>query len=295
LSTTGIANETKWKRTALLSEGTLTEQSALQATLTIEITEFRFRFYCESNGNCIWLEDYASDMHLTDTEVHENLKLLFFNHPVLSLTNWKAIHVMIGFGAFTLIPTEVFRKEYASRYLQLTQGHAPLSSRKVLSQHIASWDCYNVFEMPLIWWDFFRDQFALRDLTFSHVTSVLTGNPPLPLESREPLIHLCVQERHFVATIFESGRLIFCNRFHYQHPEEATFFYLSCLNELGLLAQAVKLVFSGEITPFSKFYGELSKFTRDISFARKPGHLKYPAAFDDLADHRYFTLLNANK
>lgn len=294
MSTTGTATPTKWKRTTQVSEGIMTEQSAYHSTLIIEITEFRFRFFCENAGKCIWLEDYASDVYLTDAEVLENLKLLFFNHPVLSLTNWQAIHVMVSFGAFTLIPEEVFRKEYAARYLELTQGHPVLPSAKTIAQHIPRWNCYNVFEMPQIWWDFFRDQFTLRDLSFSHISSILVSTPPVSLDY-QPMVHVCVQEQHFIATIFEGNQLILCNRFKYQNPEEATFFYLSCLNELGYLTQGVKLVFSGEITPFSKFYTELSKFAPEISFVKKPEHLNYPSAFEDLADHRYFALLNANK
>lgn len=296
MNTPGIVNETKWIRTTQLSEGSLTEQSAYQSTLNIEISEFRFRFYCESNSKCIWLEDYSSDVFLTDTEVLESLQLLVFNHPVLSLSGWKAINIMVGSGAFTLIPEVVFRKEYASRYLQLTQGHPALPASKTNVQLLAALNCYNVYEMPQIWWDFFRDRFALRDLTFSHITSVLALNPPADTTTtRSPLVHACIRENHFIASVFEGGRLILCNRFRFQNAEEATFFYLSCLNELDFLSEGVRLVLSGEITPFSKLYSELSKFTRDISFAKKPEHLTYPSAFDDLPDHRYFALLSVNK
>lgn len=294
MNTAKIPNETKWVRTALVSKSPLTQQMAYQSVLNLEIGELRLRFYCEYNQQCLWLEDYTSDVFLSDDEVLENLRLLVFDHPVLSLTGWKAINILVNSDCFTLVPEALFRKEYTPRYLQLTLGHAVLPVRKTLFQHLPRFGCYHVFEMPLAWWEFFRDQFALQQLTFSHLSgALLTGAAGSPGDLA-PRMDIYVQEGYFFATVFEKGKLILCNRYRFQNPEEATFFILSCLNELDYLPEGVRLTLSGETTPFSGLFAELSRFLPHIGFARKPEHLTYPDAFDDLADHRYFALLNAN-
>lgn len=278
--------------------GAITQQVAYQSTLNLEIGELRFRFFCESGGNCIWLEDFASDVFLSDAEVLENLRLLVFDHQVLSLTGWKKINVLVNTDAFTLVPEALFRKEYTSRYLQLSLGHPVLGTNKALFQALPAFGCCNVFQVPSAWREFFQDQYALQDITFSHVTSALmsgyshTGHSHSS-EEYGPRINIHVQEGFFFIVVFEREKLVLCNRYRFQNPEEATFFLLSCLNKLDYLPEGVHITLSGETTPFSGLFAELSRFVPHIRFARRPAHLQYPDAFYDLADHRYFALLHA--
>ncbi len=293
-TTANIQNGTRWVRTASVSGGAISQQVAYQSTLNVEIGELRFRFFCETGGQCIWLEDFASDVFLSDAEVLENLRLLVFDHQVLSLTGWKKINVLVSSDAFTLVPELLFRKEYTSRYLQLTLGHPVLGTNKALFQPLPAFGCYNVFQMPSAWREFFQDQYALQDITISHVTSALiAGSSHRNGEQHGPRIHIHVQEGFFFIVVSEREKLMLCNRYRFQNPEEATFFVLSCLNKLDYLPEGVQVTLSGETTPFSGLFAELSRFIPHIRFAKRPAHLRYPEAFYDLADHRYFALLHA--
>lgn len=293
LSNTNLKSGTKWVRTALVSRGGLTQALAYHSYLHIEISEFRLRFFVAQAGECVWLEDYASDMFLTPHQVLENLKLLVFDHPVLALTGWKAIHITVSTDGFTLIPDSLFRKEYAARYLQLTQGHPVLATNKALHEHLPALGMYSVFQMPAEWWNFFQDHFALQPLFFSHIcTPLLLGALRKTDASKDTQVFLQFQEGFFIALVLEKKKLQFCNRFRFHNPEEATFFVLSFLNELNYLPEGVELCLSGETTPFSGVFGELARFLPHIFFAKKPRQLAYPDEFEDLADHRYFALLN---
>lgn len=293
MSTPGLQSDTKWVRTAQISTGAITQQIAHQSILNLEIGESRLRFYCEFDNQCIWLEDFSSDTLLSNATVLENLKLLVFDHPVLSMIGWKSINIVVNSEAFTLIPETLFRKEYVGRYLQLTLGHPVLPANKPLFQVLSKQGCVCVFQIPHIWWDFFLDHFALQQLNFAHLSSTLIAGSEEQLEGSNPEINLYVQEGLFFAVAFEKGKLVLCNRYRFQNPEEATFFVLSCLNELAFLPEGVLVTISGETTPFSGFYAELSRFLPHIRFAKKPRKLSYPYAFEDLADHRYFALLNS--
>lgn len=293
MSTPRLQTETKWQRTALASKSGLTQQIAHQSTLHLEIGEFRLRLFCEYQNQCIWLEDFTSDVFLSDDDVLENLKLLAFDHPVLSVTNWKAIYIVVNLEAFTLVPEALFRKEYVARYLQLTLGHGVLPANKPLFEHLPHPNCYCIFQIPQSWWNFFQDHFALQQLTFSHISSTLIAGALLPAENEKPQLLVYVQEGHLYAVVSEKAQLLLCNRYRFQNAEEATFFVLSCLNELDFLPEGVVVTLSGETTPFSGLYAELSRFLPGIRFARKPTRLTYPEVFDDLPDHRYFALLHS--
>jgi len=294
LSTTAnIQNGTRWLRTAFVSGSAISQQVAYQSTLNLEIGELRFRFFCETGGRCIWFEDFASDVFLSSAEVLENLRLLVFDHQVLSLTGWKKINVLVNSDAFTLVPEELFRKEYTSRYLQLTLGHPVLGTNKTLSRALPAFGCYSVFQMPSAWREFFQEQYALQDITFSHITDALiAGCAYHGGTNGGSRIHIHVQEGFLFIVVSEREKLILCNRYRFQNPEEATFFVLSCLNKLDYLPEGLHVTLSGETTPFSSLFAELSRFLPHIRFAKRPVHLQYPEAFDDLADHRYFALLH---
>ena len=292
-TTANIKKGTKWVKTASISGSSITQSIAYQSTLNLEIGELRFRFFCETDGRCVWLEDFASDVFLSNAEVLENLRLLFFDHQILSLTGWKKINVLVNSDAFTLIPKALFRKEYTSRYLQLTLGHPVLGTNKPLSQAIPAFGCYCVFQVPSTWRDFFQEQYPLQDIRFSHITNALITGASSADEATDPRVHIHVQEGFLFIVVFEREKLILCNRYRYQNPEEATFFILSCLNKLDYLPEGVRITLSGETTPFSSLFAELSRFLPHICFACKPQFLQYPDAFQDLADHRYFALLYA--
>lgn len=294
MSTPELQNETKWVRTAQISKGSITPQIARQSTLHLEMGEFRLRFFCEYQNECIWLEDYTSDVFLSNEAVLENLRLLAFDHPVLSITSWKAITILLNSEVFTLIPEELFRKEYTSRYLQLTMGHPVLPGYKPLFQHLKKMDSVCIFQIPQSWWDFFQDHFALQQINYVHIAGALIEGCRLHMEPVEqPQLFLYFQEGYFFAAAFERAKLILCNRFRFKIPEEATFFVLSSLNGLSILPEGVIVHLSGEITPFSGTYGEMSRFLPYLKFCRKPTSLLYPDAFEDLPDHRYFVLLNS--
>lgn len=293
MNTPELQNETKWVRTAQISKAAMTQQIARQSLLFLEIGEFRLRFYCELDGQCIWLEDFTSEVFLSPSTVLENLRLLAFDHPVLSLTGWKSVTILVNSEAFTLIPDALFRKEYVSRYLQLTLGHPVLPYNKPLYQQLTKQGCVCIFQLPQSWWDFFQDHFALQQVSYAHLSSTLIAGAEGETNSPEPQVSIYLQEGHFFIIVFERGELTLCNRYRFQNSEESTFFVLSCLNELALLPEGVSVTLSGETTPFSGFYAELSRFLPHIKFARKPVQLTYPDAFEDLADHRYYALLHA--
>ncbi len=244
----------------------------------------------EQTQQCIWLEDYASDTFLSTDQVLDHIRLLLFDHPVLSYHEWKGIKVLINSYAFTLIPERLFRKEYVTEYLRLALGRPLLPTEKVLVHPLPDQKAFNVFSVPVSWWEFFQEYFGLQTVAFFPTSgAVIKGAGDRPADRR---LIANVEEAYLTLVLFQKDQLLFCNKFRYANGQEATFFVLSCLNQLNYLPEEVCLVLNGEITPFSEMYTELSRFLPDIRFGSRLESLTFIPEFEDLADHRYFGLLN---
>ena len=64
------------------------------------------------------------------------------------------------------------------------------------------------------------------------------------------------------------------------------------MNELDLQTE-MPVMFYGEITSFSEGYIQLSESLKNIKFALNPTKLRFSQYFDDLPEHRYYTLFSS--
>lgn len=271
--------------------------STANCTLCLEIDESRFRFCFidETNMTCVWLEDYAFDTFLRGDDYLRNLQTLVAEHPYLASERWRDVKVSVNTHAFTLIPASLFRKEYASDYLQLATGKPLRADFKVLYYLLPHVNAYTVFSMPSKWSDWLLNQYTWQSIEFYHLTSpLIIGTIVSHREFNEAkLVTLHLEEDYFTMIYSESEELRFCNRFAYQTPLEFTYLVLFSLNQLGVLPEEVKVKLYGEITPYSDLYSELSKFIPELQFGKNPSTLKYIDQFEDIPEHRYFGLLNS--
>lgn len=282
--------------TVKVSQDSFDEKSIANCTLCIEIDESRFRFCFieEDTKCCIWLEDYAFDTFLNDLEYLDRLKMLVAGHPVLPSDQWKEIRVAVNTHDFTLIPTPLFRKEYASDYLQLATGWPVKAGNRVMHQFDPKIDAYNVFSIPNSWSDWLLYLFPFQNIEFYHLSSpLILGALVSHAEYSVPrLLTIHLEQNYFTMILTEDQRLKFCNRFPYQNPTSLTYLILFTMNQLEVMPEETHVKLYGEITPYSDLYIELRKFISELRFGKNPGGLQYIDYFEDIPEHRYFGLLN---
>ena len=271
-------------------------KSIAKCTLCIEVDESRFRF-CFVQADtmaCLWLEDYAFDTFLNEEEYLEKLKTIALEHPHLLSDQWKDVRVAVNTHDFTMIPVSLFRREYASDYLQLATGHDSSEKDRVLSHLVPYVNAQTIFTIPNQWSDWLLGLFPLQHIEFYHLTSPLViGTVVSHSEYEEKkLLTIHMEENHFTLIYSDNKQLKFCNRFPYQNPLEMTYLVLFSMNQLEILPDEVKVKLYGEITPYSDIYIELAKFLPSLRFGIKPTTLTYIESFEDIPEHRYFALLN---
>ncbi|WP_373515768.1 DUF3822 family protein [Persicitalea sp.] len=271
-------------------------KSIAQCTLCIEIDESRFRFcFVQANSmRCLWLEDYAFDTFLNEEEYLDKLKIIADEHPFLTSDQWKDVRVSVNTHDFTLIPTALFRREYAGEYLQLATGSEALDKNRVMSHLLPYVNAHTIFTIPTQWSDWLLGLFPLQHIEFYHLSSpMIIGTIVSHSEYREQkLVTIHMEENYFTLIYSDDKKLKFCNRFQYQSPLELTYLVLFSMNQLEVLPDEIKAKLYGEITPFSDVYIELAKFLPSLQFGNNPTTLAYTNGFEDIPEHRYFGLLN---
>ncbi|WP_460638448.1 DUF3822 family protein [Larkinella harenae] len=262
--------------------------------LCLEMSHERFRFCVidPEQRRCFWLEDYTFPTLLTENPLLPSLRTIYQNHPLLQSTYWKKIQVSVNSSSFTLIPSSLFRKEYATQYLQLMRGN-PLS----LSEHALAYahkkeDFHSVFNVDNSLTDWLAATYPLQQITLVHQSSTLIQATSLTdsvLDSSQKL-SLNFEDESVTVIFRKGGQFQFCNRFSYKNATDLVYYILYVINELKTQPKELQVVLFGEITPFAEIYSALEQFLPNLRFGPTPPALQLTAAFDDVPEHRYFSL-----
>jgi len=273
--------------------------------LCLEMSKDRFRFSVlepveptvrlrSSDGaadglNCLWLEDYAFPTLLTDNPLIPSLQAIYQEHPVLQATYWKQITLSVNTPSFTLIPSVLFRKEYATAYLQFMRGNALTATEQAHAYIHAQEGFHSVFSVDVQWLDWLAGTYPLQQIKLAHQTSALiqaTGDSP----SGIPSVMLYFEDNYVTILHRQDGALRFCNKFGYRTANDLAYFVLYVLSELKLDAKQIQVILFGEITSFADTYVALERFLPNLLFGSNLPNLTLSTSFSELPEHRYLSL-----
>jgi hypothetical protein len=282
--------------TLLVGDNSFDSDMIPLCTLCIEVDERRIRFCIirDENMECIWLEDYGFEMVLNQDEVFERLKKIFTGHLLWSSNHWKNVRIAINSRAFSLIPKLIFDSDSARDYLKFALGSPVPDDERVLYHELPIVHAYNVFSIPVLWYDWMINHFQNSNITFYHLTSpLIIGSLVSHAEQQEiRIVSAYFEKDYFTLIVSEGQQLILCNRFKFSQAQELVYIILFTLSQLSVHQEEVKLIAYGEITQTSDLYAELSKFFPNLKIGSGPTTLKYSAACADIPGHRYFGLFN---
>jgi Protein of unknown function (DUF3822) len=262
--------------------------------LCIEVGDNRFRF-CVTDAlkRCLWLEDYSLGTLFTEPQLLASLHLLYKQHKFLALNNWKHISVSFNSPYFTLIPDDFFRKEYTSSYLSTIRGNALRSQEVALSQHITSIGAYNTFVADRAVWDWMLNTYSMHNPEAVHQTTALINGCMAQSNTKAPTVLLYFEDDYLTIAVTEQKKLLLCNKFSYKVAQDMGYFVLFVLTNLKLKPSEVSCVLYGEITPYSEDYQWLQRFLPDLVLGQNPKSISFGEEFDDLLEHRYYSLYTA--
>ena len=261
--------------------------------LMIEVSRDRFRFCIHNslNNTIVWLEDYMIFALLNENQLLKSLKTIYQEHNFLAANYWKTIRLTVNSLHFTFIPEEFYLPEENTKYLQLAAGKILIDKEQIFDYHHSKFGTVGVFGIEKEVMNWFKEMYPAKKISPVHLLNTMIEGI---LQEKKPNgMHLYFEEGFVSMIYFKDNKLQFCNKFAYKTTQDLVYHVLFVMNELGLQNAETPVIFYGEITMFSEGYVMLARSLKNICFAKNPNKLIYSQYFDQLPEHRYFSLFSS--
>lgn len=196
------------------------------------------------------------------------IKLLFYN------------------SLYTLVPLELFSEDQASNYLKF--------NAKILQTDFITYDeiepanAVSVYIPYANITNYFFDRYG--EFEYKHSISVLIENL-LAREKESTKVYLHNQAGCYDLVVIENGKLLFCNSFTYDTPEDFLYYLLFSAEQLSLDPLKFELLLLGDIDKDSDLYKMAYTYIQNISFLPTPNTFSNTKDFPGI--NREFLLLNS--
>ncbi|WP_420154942.1 DUF3822 family protein [Siphonobacter sp.] len=239
----------------------LTSVSSYILTLGLGSQELQISIIDPVRNRCLWLDEYVLTDVTTEEEYLTTVQRLLSQHELMQKTFWKAVRVIVSNQSFTLVPTSLFRKEYAARALSLARG---LVTDYESVQHTVhpAWEAVTVFSLPVSWTEWLQEIYPFETIQIVHQVDILLQ---LSTKITEDGLLLYVEKRAATLVYLQSGRLYYCNRFVYRASADLIYYILFVLNELKVNTEDIQAWAFGAIMEKSEVYQALQPYLAQLT------------------------------
>jgi hypothetical protein len=238
-----------------------------QYTLSCEISESSFA--CEVldsvDNQSIASEKYNFPAQKEAVSIAQYLASIYDTHDFLKSLKWKSIEIIIDNQSFTLVPLDLFKKEYTTRYLQLAKGTLITDSEEVHTYTHEDLAIVNVYSSERELYNWLSDTYPLVDMNFKHKTSQLIDFGVFTSKAQTAFLYFGNQ--HFTMVITANGSLKFCNRFAYKTAQDLVYYVLFAMNELNIEPDEIILRLNGNITEQTEDFELLNQYLPNVKMS----------------------------
>jgi hypothetical protein len=243
-----------------------------------------------SQERCLLLENYQFNYPGNASKILEELTNFFYEHEWLNAGFWKNVIVSTKNSRFSIVPIALFDKDYALSYLDINSS--PLLEESLFYNKEVSLDSVVVFGMQTSLVDWLNQKYPSKKIKYTHQMSVLLEGIVGADASSQKKLFACVEKTYLSLVIKEGNKIIFCNKFKLQTPEDFAYYALHAMHVHNLNTETTPIVLIGDIDNNSIEYQKIYKYIRKIEFIERPAIMKYGYAFDELPEHYYFDLFS---
>jgi len=235
-----------------------------QYTLSCEIsdTSFFYKVIEPLDNEAIITEKYEFPSQKESISTTDYLSSIYETHDFLKSLKWKSVEIIIDNQSFTLIPLDLFKKEYTSRYLQLAKGSQLTEEEEVHTYTHEDLGIVNVYSSDRGLYNWLSDTYPLVEMNFKHKTSQLIEFGIFTSKAQTAFLHFGNQ--HFTMVITANGNLKFCNRFAYITSQDLVYYVLFAMNELEIEPDEIILRLNGNIVETSEDFELLNQYLPNV-------------------------------
>lgn len=214
------------------------------------------------NNQRVVSEKYDFPESKENNSISFYLTQIYATHDFLKSLRWKAIEIIIDNQSFTLVPADLFKKEYTTRYLQLARGRHITNDEEVHTYIHEDLGIVNIYSTDLELYNWFSSTYPLIDLRYQHKTSQMIDLAIFTSKAQTAFLYF--GNHHFTMVITANGTLKFCNRFEYKTNQDLVYYVLFTMNELEIEPDEIILRIYGNIKEQSEDFDLLNQYLTNI-------------------------------
>lgn len=238
-----------------------------QYTLSCEISEssFYFEVLDSADNQSVASEKYNFPAIKESISITTYLESIYETHDFLKSLKWKSIEIVIDNQSFTLVPVDLFKKEYTSLYWQLAKGTFISDEEEIHTHTHEDLGIINIYGSNRSLYNWLSNTYPLMEITFKHKTSQLIDYALFTSKAQTAFIYF--GNHHFTMVITANGILKFCNRFAYKTSQDLVYYILFTMNELEIEPDEIFLKFYGNINEQSEDFQVISQYLTNIKIS----------------------------
>lgn len=263
------------------------QDELLNSILLIEISEklFGYLVYNKQQKQFLGLRQYHLDVS-TERPVVQAINEIILNDKLLQQP-WKETIVIYNFPDSSLLPDKYFDLGVNKSIMELLFGNA--SKGIILSEKIPAWDVYNIYRVQ-------REIHTIMQQRFSggrywHYYSILLSTIDKQNELPLYLLKCIFYPEKFVVAFLKEKQLQLLQTYHYETPEDVSYFLLNICHQLNRSHENLKLNVSGLINKESALFTELLKYFQEIEFDHIPEIVQTKGLLQNFPEHYFSSIL----
>ena len=225
---------------------------------------------------------------LTGSDDYLNHTREFIEKETFLSKPYKSTDFVFSSRKSTIIPAELFDKKLLKQYFTFT--HQLDEFEEIHFNRLNKVDAVNVFSIPSDLTTLMVNHFP--ELRFYHQASTFIDNTLLKSETTGYILGIMAYKSYFDIAVCNNGKLFLYNNFDFQNENDFVYHISNVYQQLRISDLKTNIFLSGDIDKDSPKYKLLTKYMRNVWFAKIPENTSIKYLFKEVPEHYLSNLIN---
>lgn len=245
-----------------LQNNNINQHNKYRLSVQLTLTGFSFLVTNIAKKEIGFFSEKTFEQTVSPGELLLELKSILNDNSIFN-TEFSEMNVIYHTTLYSLSPTSLFDESKSSDYLKF--------NAKILENDFIAHDTLKNHDITVIYIPFINiNNFLFEkfgNFNYYHSTTLLLENIFEDDKSFNlPKIYLNIYSNTFDLVAVKNDKLLLCNSFEFNTPEDFIYYILFCLEQLKMNPETIDLFVSGAINKGDSNHSILYKYIRNVSF-----------------------------
>ncbi|HSP11829.1 MAG TPA: DUF3822 family protein [Salegentibacter sp.] len=263
-------------------------QTNLKLSIQVSLDGLSFCILDTKQEEIIFFKKVGFERQLDPVKILQKIDREYENEKALQEAV-DEITLIFDNPLYTLVPSKLFIEEQASNYLKFNTKILKTDFIANDEIELARAVCVYIPYTNII--NYFFDRYG--EFEYKHSISVLLETLLKKEKHNSPRVYLYNKSGSYDLVVIEGGKIIFCNSFQYETPEDFLYYLLFTAEQLNLDPLEFDLQLFGDITEESDLYQIAYHYIKNISLGKVGTKYAINSKMENKEAEAEFVLLNS--